>query len=143
MAQSRIQGILLELTEATSAQDITSVRPIRRAIALRPVSAGLLLSGTGFSGIPQLRPERATCHILGLLVAKTCTVLSLTARHISILRSTRQPAEACDRLLIALAVAAQLGLPRFGGQVSGLHGFESTGVDELLLVVDWAEVTDR
>jgi hypothetical protein len=38
---------------------------------------------------------------------------------------------------------SSLGLPRFGGQVSGLHGFECTGVDELLLVVDRAEVTDR
>ena len=35
-----------------------------------------------------------------------------------------------------------LGLPRFSGQVSGLHGCECTGVDELLLVVDRAEVAN-
>ena len=37
----------------------------------------------------------------------------------------------------------QMGLPRFRGQVSGLHGGEFTGVDELLFVVDWAEVANR
>ena len=37
----------------------------------------------------------------------------------------------------------QVGLPRFSGQVSGLHGCECTGVDELLLVVDRAEVANR
>ena len=36
-----------------------------------------------------------------------------------------------------------LGLPRFSGQVSGLHGCECTGVDALLLVVDRAEVANR
>jgi hypothetical protein len=35
------------------------------------------------------------------------------------------------------------GLPRFSGQLSGPHGFECTGVDELLLVVDRAEVANR
>ncbi len=44
---------------------------------------------------------------------------------------------------IAADHAIHLGLPRFRGQVSGLHGLECTGVDELLLVVDRAEVTDR
>ena len=34
-------------------------------------------------------------------------------------------------------------LPQFGGQVSGLHGGECTGSDELLFVVDWAEVANR
>jgi len=37
----------------------------------------------------------------------------------------------------------EMGLPRFSGQVSGLHGCECTGVDGLLLVVDRAEVADR
>ncbi len=36
-----------------------------------------------------------------------------------------------------------MGLPRFGGQASGLHGCECTGVDGLLLVVDRAEVANR
>jgi len=36
-----------------------------------------------------------------------------------------------------------LGLPRFGGQASGLHGCECTGVDGHLLVVDRAEVANR
>lgn len=40
-------------------------------------------------------------------------------------------------------MAIYMGLPRFGGQVSDLHGFECAGVDELLLVVDWAEVANR
>ena len=35
-----------------------------------------------------------------------------------------------------------VGLPRFSGQLSGLHGFECAGVDELLLVVDRAEVAN-
>ena len=39
--------------------------------------------------------------------------------------------------------AISMELPRFGGQVSGLHGRECTGADELLLVVDWAEVANR
>ena len=39
--------------------------------------------------------------------------------------------------------SAALGLPRFSGQVSGLHGCECTGVDALLLVVDRAEVANR
>ena len=34
-------------------------------------------------------------------------------------------------------------LPQFGGQVSGLHGGECTGSDELLFVFDWAEVANR
>jgi len=55
-------------------------------------------------------------------------------------------------LLVALAVNISmtllklllgLGLPRFSGQVSGLHGCECTGVDELLLVVDRTEVANR
>jgi hypothetical protein len=50
-------------------------------------------------------------------------------------------ANADDSRLIRRGV--WVGLPRFGGQVSGLHGLECTGVDELLLVVDRAEVTDR
>ncbi|MEI6031693.1 MAG: transposase [Synechococcaceae cyanobacterium ELA739] len=37
----------------------------------------------------------------------------------------------------------KVGLPRFGGQASGLHGCECTGVDGLLLVVDRAEVANR
>jgi len=41
------------------------------------------------------------------------------------------------------AVADGVELPRFGGQVSGLHGGECTGSDELLFVVDWAEVANR
>ena len=36
-----------------------------------------------------------------------------------------------------------LELPQFGGQVSGLHGGECTGSDELLFVFDWAEVANR
>ena len=36
-----------------------------------------------------------------------------------------------------------MGLPRFGGQVSGLHGGECTGSDELLFVVDRTEVANR
>ena len=36
-----------------------------------------------------------------------------------------------------------VGLPRFSGQVSGLHAVECTGADELLLVVDRAEVANR
>ena len=38
---------------------------------------------------------------------------------------------------------AAMELPQFGGQVSGLHGGECTGSDELLFVVDWAEVANR
>ena len=37
----------------------------------------------------------------------------------------------------------EVGLPRFGGQVSGPHRFEFTGADELLLVIDRTEVADR
>jgi len=44
---------------------------------------------------------------------------------------------------VLTAAVSFLGLPRFGGQVSGLHAVKSTGVDELLLVVDRAEVADR
>ena len=36
-----------------------------------------------------------------------------------------------------------VGLPRFGGQASGLHGCECTGVDGHLLVVDRTEVANR
>ena len=36
-----------------------------------------------------------------------------------------------------------LGLPRFGGQASGLHGCECTGVDGHLFVVDRTEVANR
>ena len=43
----------------------------------------------------------------------------------------------------AVGLYRSLGLPRFSGQVSGLHGCECTGVDELLLVVDRAEVANR
>ena len=41
----------------------------------------------------------------------------------------------------SLTVAVEL--PQFGGQVSGLHGGECTGSDELLFVFDWAEVANR
>jgi glucosamine--fructose-6-phosphate aminotransferase (isomerizing) len=37
----------------------------------------------------------------------------------------------------------KVGLPWFRGQVSGLHGCECKGVDELLLIVDRAEVANR
>jgi hypothetical protein len=36
-----------------------------------------------------------------------------------------------------------LGLPQFGGQVSGPDRFEFTGADELLLVSDPGELPDR
>jgi len=36
-----------------------------------------------------------------------------------------------------------LGLRQFGGQVSAPHGFKFTGSDELLLIIDRAEVADR
>ena len=36
-----------------------------------------------------------------------------------------------------------LELPQFGGQISGPRGGECTGSDELLFVVDWAEIADR
>ena len=36
-----------------------------------------------------------------------------------------------------------MGLPRFGGQASGLHGCECTGVDGHLFVVDRTEVANR
>ena len=41
------------------------------------------------------------------------------------------------------AYLLELELPQFGGQVSGLHGGECTGSDELLFVFDWAEVANR
>ena len=39
--------------------------------------------------------------------------------------------------------AGGLGLPQFGVQVSGPRTFEFMGADELLLVSDRVEVTDR
>lgn len=50
-----------------------------------------------------------------------------------------------ERQLSCLRAEGKLvmGLPRFSGQVSGLHGCECSGVDELLLVVDRAEIANR
>ena len=36
-----------------------------------------------------------------------------------------------------------LGLPQLGGQVSGPYRFEFTGADELLFVIDRAEIANR
>jgi hypothetical protein len=51
------------------------------------------------------------------------------------------------RMMVVLLLYAYcvglLGLPRCGGQASGLHGSEFTGVDGHLLVVDRAEVANR
>lgn len=39
--------------------------------------------------------------------------------------------------------SSHLRLPRFGGQASGLHSCDCTGVDGLLLVIDRTEVANR
>ena len=43
---------------------------------------------------------------------------------------------------VLVTVVTGMGLPRFGGQASGLHRYECTGVDGHLLVVDRAEVAN-
>jgi hypothetical protein len=52
-------------------------------------------------------------------------------------------AQGDPRFCSQFSQGAVVGLPQFGGQVSGPHRFEFTGADELLLVIDRTEVPDR